>query len=223
MCGRFSQAYTWAEILAFSQPLTDGGTPRNLQARYNIAPTTEIDIIRRTAAGGRELIKARWGLVPGWWKKPLKDMPATFNARAETVDEKAMFRHAFVTRRCIIPATGFFEWTGEKKERIPHHISAADGAILGFAGLWETWRSPEGEEIVTATIIVREANAFMAKIHDRMPAMLHPRDFDAWLSGAGGKELLMQPPPELREWIVDARVNKAGVGNDDPATIEPVT
>jgi len=223
MCGRFSQAYTWEEIVAFSQPLTAGSARPNLQARYNIAPTTEIDIIRRTKNGARELVKARWGLIPAWWKKPLKELPATINAREESAHEKPMFRSAFVKRRCIIPATGFFEWTGKAGAKVPHHISAADGGLLAFAGLWETWRSPEGEEIVTATIIVREANPFMAKIHDRMPSMLHPRDFDAWLSGVGGRELLTLPPPELREWIVDARMNKAGVGNDDPATIAPVT
>ena len=149
-------------------------------------------------------------------------MPATFNARIEGVDEKAMFKRAYVSRRCIIPATGFFEWSGAKSDRIPHFISAVDGSLLGFAGLWEAWRNEEGEEILTATIIVREANQFMRRIHDRMPCMLHPRDFEAWLSGQGGKELLDVPPPELREWIVSQRVNKSGAGDDDPETIAPI-
>ena len=223
MCGRFSQAYSWADIVAFSRPLTVPEAPPNLRARYNIAPTTDIDILVRNTDGSRELKKARWGLVPAWWRKPLKELPATINARAESVDEKAMFRKAFFSRRCIIPATGFFEWTGKPGEKVPHFISASDGGLLGFAGLWEKWRNDEGEEILTATIIVREANQFMKRIHDRMPCMLHPRDFESWLDGSGGKDLLDVPPPELREWIVSQRVNKSGVGDDDPATIAPVT
>ncbi len=223
MCGRFSQAYSWEEIVAFSQPLTVPADRSNLQPRYNIAPTTEVDIIIKTAAG-RELRKARWGLVPGWHKGSLKEMKlATFNARVETVDTSGMFKHAFKTRRCIIPASGFFEWTGEKKDRIPHYFTAADRDLLGFAGLWENWRNPEtGEEIITCTIIVREADEWTAKYHDRMPSMLLPGDFEAWLDGSGGKELLRQPPRALQEWIVSKRVNKAGEGDEDPSTIEPV-
>ena len=111
MCGRFTQHYTWTEVHAF---LSVFGAARNLQPRYNIAPTTMIDVVRLNAEGHRELVSMRWGLVPFFWKKPLKEMPATFNARAETVSEKPMFREAFRRRRCIIPASGFFEWTGEK-------------------------------------------------------------------------------------------------------------
>lgn len=157
--------------------------------------------------------------MPGWWSKPLKDVPSTFNARTETVDSGAMFRNAFKSRRCIVPASGFFEWTGEKGDKTPHYISAADGGLLGFAGLWDRWKSPEGEEIVSATIITRPADAFMAKIHTRMPSMLQPADFDAWLSGEAGKDILTQPAPELQEWIVSNTVNKTGVGDDDPGMI----
>src|SRR5512136_1995477 len=99
MCGRFTQAYTWEEVHAFLDLL---GPARNLRPRYNIAPTTTIDVTRRTD-GGRELVPMRWGLVPSWWKKPLNELPSTFNARAETVAEKPMFRSAFKGRRCIIP------------------------------------------------------------------------------------------------------------------------
>lgn len=101
----------------------------------------------------------------------------------------------------------------------PHYISAADGGLLGFAGLWDRWKSPEGEEIVSATIITRPADAFMAKIHTRMPSMLQPADFDAWLSGEAGKEVLTQPTPDLQEWVVSNAMNKTGAGDDDPGTI----
>lgn len=223
MCGRFSQSYTWDEIHAFSQPLVNKlpAEEGNLRPRYNIAPTTQVHMIV-AGEGGHELRSARWGLVPLWWKKPLKGMPSTFNARVETVDQSGMFRGAFRHRRCIIPATGFFEWTGEKANRIPHFFSAADGALLAFAGLWERWTPPEGGEILSCTIIVREADAWTAAYHDRMPCMLHPKDFDAWLKGSAGKEVLQAPPPALREWIVSQQVNKAGSGNDDPATIAPL-
>ena len=221
MCGRFSQAYTWEQIHAFSSPLEAAPTLGNLRPRYNIAPTTDVQIIVKTSAG-RQLLTARWGLVPAWWKKPLKGMPATFNSRVETVDSAAMFRDAYKRRRCIIPASGFFEWTGPKENRTPHYFSAADGSLLAFAGLWDRWKNEAGEEIVSCTIIVREADDWTAKYHDRMPAMLHPKDFDRWLDGEGGKDLLMQPPPTLREWIVSQRVNKSGVGDEEPETVEPV-
>jgi putative SOS response-associated peptidase YedK len=110
MCGRFTQHYTWAEVHAFLNVFGDLGTPRNLQPRYNIAPTTFIDVVvarvRNREIVGREIVPMRWGLIPDWWKKPRKDVPATFNARAETVAEKPMFRGAFKYRRCIIQRAG---------------------------------------------------------------------------------------------------------------------
>ncbi|MGK7870926.1 SOS response-associated peptidase [Falsiroseomonas sp. E2-1-a20] len=124
MCGRFTQRYTWAELHALLDLV---GAPRNLRPRHNIAPTTSIDVMRAGEAG-RELASMRWGLIPAWWKKSAKEVPSTFNARAETVAEKPMFRDAFKRRRCIIPASGFYEWTGEKKDRQPHLFTAADGA-----------------------------------------------------------------------------------------------
>lgn len=208
------------QIHAFSQPLALAEGRGNLQPRYNIAPTTQIDII--VPDGDRRLLRqARWWLVPGWWSKPLKDVPSTFNARVETVDTAPMFRSAFKSKRCIIPVSGFFEWTRERGDKVPHYISAADGGLLGFAGLWERWMSPDGEEIVSATIIVRPAEPFMAKIHSRQPVMLEPGSFDAWLSGWVDKDALLEPGPALQEWVVGKSVNRTGAGDGDPATIEP--
>ena len=150
-------------------------------------------------------------------------MPATFNARAETVAEKPMFREAFKRRRCIIPASGFFEWTGEKGDKQPHLFTAADGSpILAFAGLWEKWRDPAtGEDVLSCTIIVSGASAWMTPYHDRMPVLLRAEDFDAWLNGTLGADAL-KPAAEsaLREWPVSKRVNRTGVGDDDPTIIE---
>jgi putative SOS response-associated peptidase YedK len=116
MCGRFTQAYTWAEVERFLSVI---GSARNLRPRYNIAPTTLIEVLRLGDAG-RQLVPMRWGLIPSWWKKSLNELPSTFNARAETVAEEPMFRSAFKSRRCVIPASGFDEWTGEAGAKTPH-------------------------------------------------------------------------------------------------------
>ena len=221
MCERFTQRYTWSEVHAFLSAI---GAAKNLRPRYNIAPTTTIDVVRLSGAG-RELVSMRWGLVPVWWKKPLKDVPATFNARAETVAQKPMFRDAFKKRRCIIPASGFFEWTGDKGEKVPHLFTAGDGSpILAFAGLWDQWTDPaSGDEVLSATIIVSGASEWMTPYHDRMPVLLAPESFDGWLDGSLGPEAL-RPAAEsaLREWIVSSRVNRTGYGDDDPTIVEPV-
>lgn len=221
MCGRFTQSYTWAQVREFLNFL---GTPRNLQPHYNIAPTTAIDVLRLNDQG-RELVSMRWGLVPPWWKKPLKELPATFNARAESVAEKPMFREAFKTRRCIIPISGFYEWTGAKNDRQPHLFSAADGSpVLAVAGLWSPWRDPAtGEAGLSCTLIVSGASDWMKSYHDRMPVLLRPDRFSAWLDGSLGPEAL-RPAAEdaLRAWPVSKRVNRAGDGDDEPAILLPV-
>jgi putative SOS response-associated peptidase YedK len=144
LCGRFAQSYTWHEIHDL-YGLT--GPARNPQAHYNIAPTDPVDVVR-PAAGGAELVSMRWGLVPYWWKKPLKQLPATFNARAESLAGKPMFRDAFARHRCIIPASGYYEWLKRPDCRQPYFISAADGGALSFAGLWDRWKNPETREPV---------------------------------------------------------------------------
>ena len=221
MCGRFTQRYTWSEVHAFLSVI---GAAKNLRPRYNIAPTTTIDVVR-LAEAGCELVSMRWGLVPVWWKKQLKDVPATFNARAETVAQKPMFRDAFKKRRCIIPASGFFEWTGGKGEKVPHLFTAGDGSpILAFAGLWDRWTDPaSGEEVLSATIIVSGASEWMAPYHDRMPVLIEEHDFELWLHGDSWDDMLA-PAAEsaLQEWIVSSRVNRTGHGDDDPTIVEPL-
>jgi putative SOS response-associated peptidase YedK len=229
MCGRFTQHYTWSEVHAFLNVFGDLGTPRNLQPRYNIAPTDFIDVVTKRVRDreivGREMVPMRWGLIPTWWKKPRKDVPATFNARAETVAEKPMFRGAFRYRRCIIPASGFYEWTGGRDARQPHLFTAADGGpVLAFAGLWDRWIDPDNfDEVISATIIVSGASAWMTPYHDRMPVLLEPQNFDAWLDGSLGADALKPAAAAaLREWPVSKRLNRAGFGDDDPTIIAPV-
>jgi putative SOS response-associated peptidase YedK len=219
MCGRFTQHLSWEELHRLANLI---GQPRNLAPRYNIAPMTQIEVIRLSRQG-KELAPMRWGLVPLWWERPLNELPATFNARAETVAEKAMFQSAFKSRRCVIPASGFYEWTGPKGAKTPHYFSAADGQPLAFAGLWESAANPETKQMMdSVTIIVRPANEWMSRFHDRMPVILDWRDVGLWMVGDDPGALL-RPPREdaLREWIVSPRVNRSGAGDDDPALIEP--
>jgi putative SOS response-associated peptidase YedK len=224
MCGRFTRRYTWREIQDLYGLM---GAARNLQPHYNIAPTDPVDAVI-SGDGGGGLVSMRWGLVPSWWKKSLKDVPATFNARAETVADKPMFRDAFRRHRCIIPASGYYEWyqtQGSKPAgRQPWYISAADGGVLSFAGLWDRWIDPQtGEALMSCTIVVTAANAFTRPIHDRMPVLLEPDDVPAWLNGAGGTGLL-RPAAEnrLRMWPVSRRANRAGSGDDDPTLVDEV-
>ena len=220
MCGRFTQSYTWRELVELYR-LTQPA--RNLRPRYNIAPTTQIDVVR-LADGARELVPMRWGLIPGWWKKTVKEVPSTFNARAETAAEKPMFRSAFKRTRCIVPASGYYEWRAVEGGKQPYFISAADGELLSIAGLWDEWRDPETSETISnATLIVTAANDFTRRIHDRMPVMLAQRDHETWLTGKAGVELLRPAPNDLlRMWPVSKRVNASGRGDDDPSLIEPV-
>jgi putative SOS response-associated peptidase YedK len=220
MCGRFTQRYTWREI----HNLNLTGAARNLQAHYNIAPTDTIEVVRPDASGAAELVSMRWGLIPFWWKKPLKQLPATFNARAESLANKPTFRDAFKRHRGIIPASGYYEWIARPDGKQPYFISAADGGVLNFAGLWDRWKTPEtGEPVASCTIIVTDANALTRTIHDRMPVLLDKADFEPWLSGSAGAELL-RPAGEdrVRMWPVSRRVNKTGSGDDDPTLIDEV-
>ncbi len=224
MCGRFTKMYTWAELHALYS-LSPGleNARSNLQPRYNICPTTEIDIIR--ARNNRpEILAARWGLIPSWWKKPLKELPATFNARAETVHQKPMFRAAFKSRRCIVPASGYYEWRkGEDGGREPHYFRRVDGAVISMAGLCEEWTDPSSGEIVTSTtIIVCDASGEVAHIHNRMPVILEQNQIEKWLTGKSGVEVL-KPAPEgtLQEHRVSRRVNSSRADENDETLIEP--
>lgn len=161
----------------------------NFPARYNIAPTQPIAIVtaERSPSGGPPLRRfrlARWGFLPGFVKDPA-DFPLIINARSETVCEKASFRAAMKRRRCLVPADAYYEWlklgAGRRVEKRPYLFRRADGAPMGLAGLWETYAGADGSEIDTACILTTDANGATAAVHDRMPAILEPRDFPAWL------------------------------------------
>jgi putative SOS response-associated peptidase YedK len=152
MCGRFTYRLTWREIVALYRLTAPASPERNLQARHNICPTTTIDaVIERDDK--RELVAMRWGLVPSWWKKKAKETPATFNARAETVAEKPMFRSAFKRTRCLIPASGYYEWHATPTGKQPYYFTAHDGSPLTIAGLWDEWKDIETGEPLNLAIL----------------------------------------------------------------------
>jgi putative SOS response-associated peptidase YedK len=220
MCGRFTQHYSWSDVAEF---LDLKGDPRNLQPRYNVAPTTMVDVVWINAEGRREMVSMRWDLIPRWWRKPLKEKPATFNARVETLASAPMFRDAYRNQRCIVPVSGFYEWTGRKKSRQPHLFTAADGSpLFGLAGLWDRWRDPAtGEEILSCTLITTAASEWMTPYHDRMPAVVAQAAIDRWLMAEmSAEELHPAPDAKFRERKVSRRVNKTGEGDDDPTILE---
>lgn len=225
MCGRFA-------LLAFDDRFRDAlalerpPDPRLLVPRYNIAPTEPILVILAVPAG-RELRPMRWGLLPGWVKDPT-DFPLLFNARSETARQKPAFRAAYRRRRCLIPASGFYEWQTVKGRRgkQPFWIAPADGRTIAFGGLYETYSDASGGEIDTAAILTCRANETLAPLHDRMPVIIDAEDFEAWLSPGTPLDLvdmLCRPADkELFSTIaVSNRVN--AVANDDAGLLQPVT
>jgi putative SOS response-associated peptidase YedK len=221
MCGRFTQAYTWEQLVRLYR-LTMPAV--NTQPSYNVCPTDQIDVILPTAEGSHDFARMRWGLVPYWWSKPLKQLPATFNARSDTVASKPMYRDAFKRRRCVIPISGFYEWRQMEDGKQPFFISGAETPVLSVAGLWDNWTNREsGEAIRSCTMIVTEANPFMSEIHDRMPVFLPPDRLDAWLTCKGGTEILEHASAGfLKAWPVSRRVNSSRAAKDDSTLLDAV-
>lgn len=188
MCGRYTHHYTWQEI----HDLYDLTSPAlNLQPRYNVAPTQTAPIVRPTN-NGRELIMARWWLVPSWSKGPDSKF-AMFNARSDRVTKSGAYRGPFKSQRCLVPASGWFEWKKEDGGKQPYYITLKEGEIVTFAGLWDHW---EGEESITSfTIITTDANEDLKSVHNRMPVVLEKDSFNSWLNCDAGEELLV-PAPE---------------------------
>jgi len=224
MCARFTQMMTWRAVWELYQlkiPLPAD----ELRVRYNVAPTQRVAVVRMDpATGGREAVRLRWGLIPSW-SKDEKIGQKLINARAETAASKPAFRAAFQHRRCIVPASGFFEWEAVGKKKQPHYIRRDDGLPLSFAGLWEHWAPEDHEPLDTFTLLTTAANAFMSDLHTRMPVVLEPEEVGAWLdphTPAPQLEALLasRPWPGMRRTPVNPIVNSWK--NDVPACVEPV-
>ncbi|MBX3316452.1 MAG: SOS response-associated peptidase [Phycisphaeraceae bacterium] len=220
MCGRFTQLLTWAQLRRLMR-LTS--PPIELPLRYNIAPTQRVPVVRHEG-GGRSLALLRWGLVPAW-AKDLAIGSSMINARGETLAAKPAFRSAFKRRRCLVPASGFYEWdkVSGGKAKQPIYITASDEGPLVFGGVWESWASPDGDTVETFAIVTTAPNEMMSRFHDRMPLILDPDDHDAWLDPEreDASALVRPYPSELMlARPVSTRVNSPK--NDDPSLIEPV-
>lgn len=222
MCSRYSLTSPSEAVRAyFSLERIEDFPPR-----YNIAPTQPVGIVRTGHAGAREFALVRWGLIPSW-VKDVKAFSTLINARSESAADKPSFRAAFRHRRCLVPASGFYEWTGAAGAKQPHLVRRRDGGPMAFAGLWEHWQDAGGSELETMTILTVAANKGLAWLHDRMPVILAPDAFDMWLDCKSVKAdmaaVLLQPAPEgiLETVAVSRTLNNPR--NEGPAVQEPAT
>ena len=223
MCGRFTQTAS-PEVIAEQFKITN---PPLFTPRYNIAPSQPIAAIRIDPdRATRTLVMLRWGLIPSWAKDP-KIGNQCINAKAETVAEKPSFRSAFKKRRCLVIATGFYEWQVQGRAKQPIWIGLRSKRPFAFAGLWEQWKPPEGEPLETCTVITTEPNDLMAPIHNRMPVILSPASYDQWLDLSFQQieplKALLRPYPseELTAYPVSTLVNNPR--HDASQCLEPVS
>ena len=222
MCGRFT--------LQSPEPLVRerlglepaGSQAAGLRPRFNIAPSQDIALVRATGAG-RELVMARWGLVPHWSKTPQTGY-STINARIESVAEKPAYRGPFRRRRCLIPADGYYEWRREHGQKQPHYIRLQDGGVFAFAGLWDRWEG-DGESLESCSIIVMPSSGQLRTVHERMPVIVDPARYAGWLDHAitDKAEILSlldsERSAELVSYPVSTRVNSPA--HDDSRCVQP--
>lgn len=220
MCGRYTLSVP-AETIAEHFGLE--AVP-DLAPRFNIAPTQAAPVVRWSpAAEAPALAFLRWGLVPAW-AKDAAGAGRLINARAETAADKPSFRAALRRRRCLVPADGFYEWRAEGGAKQPYHIARPDHAPFAFAGLWERW-SRGAEPLETFTILTTDANAALRPLHDRMPVILDPADYDLWLDPLATDPSLVEPllrslPDDALTFVAVGRAVNT-VGHDDPSLIVP--
>jgi putative SOS response-associated peptidase YedK len=225
MCGRYVRRSDKQRIAEHFR--IDPTTLPDLEPSYNIAPQTFQPIVRLNRdTGDREIVMMRWGLVP-FWAKDAKIGYSTINAKAETIATASAFREAFKSRRCLVPADVFYEWQKiDAKTKQPFAIGLKDGSPYAFAGLWERWRDPKTREpLETFTIITTDPNVLLESLHNRMPVILEPKDYDRWLTpGDAGQpplDLLRAFPADRMEaWKVDRQIGN--VKNDRQSCIEPL-
>ena len=219
MCGRYAVITNPEALRAlfryFEQP--------NFPPRYNVAPTQPVPIVR-VVEGKREFALVRWGLIPPWVKDP-RAFSLLINARGESVNEKPAFKNAMKRRRCLFPADGFYEWKREGDRKRPYFVRLKSGRPMAFAGLWESWMGPNGEEMETAAIVTTAASRSIAHIHDRMPVIVAPDAFDFWLDPNVDGEMaaaVIAPAPDalLEAYEVSSAVNRTA--NDSALLLEPL-
>jgi putative SOS response-associated peptidase YedK len=222
MCGR----YRLTRAQKYLEEHFDACGEVEVLPRYNIAPSQPVVTIRQDAREPvRNLSTMRWGLVPSWAKDTSMAFK-TINARAETVSATASFREPFKAQRCLIPADGFYEWQRNGKTKQPYCFEVIDGELFAFAGLWDRWRNPQGDVIESCTILTTTPNSLLADVHDRMPVILRPDDYDLWLDpalrDAGSLSAMLRPfdAALMHRYPVGSRVNN--VQNDDADCAKPL-
>jgi putative SOS response-associated peptidase YedK len=219
MCGRYASFLPAEAVRALFHTVNEAP---EYPATWNMAPTREAPVVRlHPQTQARHLDLLRWGLVPHWAKDP-KSVRQPINARAETLTTSAMFRDPLMRRRCLVPADAFYEWQASDVGKVPYAVARADGQPMVFAGLWEGWRGADGTVLRSFTIVTTNANAVLRPIHARMPVVLEPDDWPAWLgenNAADPTTLLRPSSAELRVWRISSAVNN--VRNDNAALLEP--
>lgn len=224
MCGRYNIIANAKAIMDYFDVANSIIPPGSVKPRYNIAPSQSVPAIRQ-GMQGRELVLLQWGLIPSWSKEP-KTKYSTINARADTVESKPAYRSAFKKRRVLIPATGFYEWHVGDSGKQPYYIGLKDKKLFAFAGLWERWEGESEHIIESCTIIVTDANQLVRPIHNRMPVILHEKDYDEWLNPEFNdtKKLTALLVPHkvagMVAYPVSKRVNSPR--NDDPACLDKI-
>ena len=216
MCGRFYLTATPAEM----KKMFKVDYVPELVPRYNIAPA-QLSPIVIAVEKGRSIHMARWGLVPSW-SRDLSLGAGMINARAETLEEKPAYRTAFHTRRCLVPARGFYEWQTQGAKSQPYKIALRNGALFAFAGLWERWVPEGGEPVESFTIITTQANKLVGEVHDRMPVIIAPRDYPRWLTAPANTAKKVLLPFTSGMTIAPVTDRVSSVKNDDAELLRPV-
>lgn len=223
MCGRDAAFYTWKDIHAFSQPLVLRTPADDPPATYNRAPTQTAWVIGADEGGGGLAFPARWGLLPPW-AKDTRLAYRTINARLETVATSAAFRGAWKARRALVPSSGYYEWMRlEDRSKQPFFIRLRDAPVMFYAGLWERRRDDAGNELMTYSVLTRDADQSVATLHDRMPLILPATAFGRWLHGDPHEAMAIAmsvPPAPLVFHRVDRAVGN--VRNDRPELVAPL-
>ena len=223
MCARYNLTAPPDAVRAFFAATGEEDFP----PRYNIAPTQPVLIIRNDENQGRELRLVRWGHIPSWAKDPGQIKSVLINARSETARDKPSFRGPLRHRRCLVPTTGYYEWTGQPGSKQPHLITPRSGSLFAMAGLWEHWLGADGSELESMTILTTQANPAMAALHDRMPVVIQPDDYPNWLDCRSGTAEftadLLRPAPEDFFQFRKVTRNLNNVRNEGPALIEEET
>ncbi|MBF9035096.1 SOS response-associated peptidase [Rhodobacterales bacterium HKCCE2091] len=219
MCGRLSMTHPMEAMARLFDAVPSNDLPDG--ERYNVCPTQTL-AVATSDEGTRRLRPMRWGFLPHWYKST-RDGPLLINARAETIADKPAFRKAVRARRCLVPATGFYEWTKDADgNRLPWYFTPGDGTPLVFAGIWQDWER-DGEAYTTVAIVTCGAGPVMSEIHHREPVRIAPEDFALWLGEKGeGAAVLMKPAPDglYRRYRVDPKVNSNRA--EGPDLVEPL-